>query len=1020
MIRIRMRGILGLSALALVAALAATPALEAQAQSAAPQKPAAAAQAPAADTQPAANGAPKTIELDDILAWKGLGAATLSNNGQWIAYRVSPLQGDSEVIIRNTANDTEYKVAVGEGFGGATVFSDDSAYAAVSTTMTRKAAQAARRARRPIQTGVTIIKLADGTKTEVAKIRRFAFSGETPGWIALHRYGADAAAGGPALPAAGGPAVPPPPGGRGAGPAAPSSRPRGTDLILRDLATGDELSLGNVADFQFDKSGRWLAYTIDAADQAGNGLQLRDMTAGTVRVLDSGKAWYERPTWTEKGDALAVLKGREDRAYRDRLHSVVGFTGFSANAAPTKVTFDPSTDKSFPAGMTISPNRSPSWTDDLDALIFGIHELRKSDRPSRPEPAEGEDAPAAPATPPAAPPAADDNADEKPNLVIWHWKDPRLQSQQEVQQNADRNYSYVSIYYPATQKFIRLADDELRTVNIAPKDKWAVGYDVREYQRMGNLDGRQFRDVYTVNLATGERKLALRKNRWIYGPSPDGTKVLFYQDKHFHVLDLTNGQTRNITASVPANFVNIESDVNVVDPPRNPWGFSSDSRFVVLNDGFDVWQVPVAQGTAVNLTVNGTRDGIRHRTRFSLDPDERGIDLSKPLYVDVYGEWTKKQGFGRIDPGKPGVKNLTWDDAMHGRLMKARKADVIVYSRETRAETPNFHVTTMAFGPAKKISDVYPDQKNFAWSGDAMLLDYTSEKGRKLQGSLFLPANYEKGKQYPMVVYIYERLTQGHNTYARPTSNGFNRSVYTSNGYAVLMPDITYHVNDPGMSAVWSVVPAVKAALATGIVDPKNVGIQGHSWGGYQTSFLVTQTDIFTAAVAGAPLTNMISMYGLIYKNSGVTNGMIFEASQGRFTSGYNDNWEAYARNSPVYHAQNVKTPLMILHNDLDGAVDFTQGIEYFNALRRMDKPVILLEYPGENHGLARPANQQDYTVRMKEWFDHYLKDAPAPDWMLEGIPRLKMEEHINERLKARKKTEPAKTTPPAKPGGGL
>ena len=1015
--RIRRRGIPGVFALATVAALTASPAPTAQqappaAQVAAePQKQAPqAAQAPAAAAHNPAPQAPKPIALEDIIAWKGLGAAALSSDGQWISYRVSPLQGDSDVIIRNTATDKEYKIAAGEGAGGAAMFSDDAAYAAVSTAPTRKAAQAARRARRPIQNGVTIITLADGTKTEVAKVRRFAFSNETPGWIALHRYGADAA------PGAAGPAAAPPPGGRagGAGDSAPSSRPRGSDLILRDLATGDELSLGNVADFQFDKSGRRLAFTIDAADQAGNGLQLRDMTSGAVRVLDSGKAWYERPTWTEKGDGLAVLKGREDKAYRDRLHSVVGFTGFSATAAPKKVTFDPSSDKSFPAGMTISQNRAPRWSDDLDALVFGIHTLRKADRPARPEPAEDAEAPAAPATPP--PPAADENADEKPNLVIWHWKDPRLQSAQQVQESIDRSYSYASVWYPATQKFVRLADDALRTVNITPKDKWAIGYDVREYERMGNLDGRAFRDVYTVNLATGERTVALKKNRWVYGPSPDGTKLLYYQDKHFHVLDIATGQSRNVTAGVPANFVNIEDDHNIVDPPRNPWGFSSDSKYVVLNDGFDIWQVPVAPGTAVNLTVNGTKDGIRYRQRFVLDPDERGIDLSKPLYVDVYGEWTKKQGFGRIDPGRPGVKNLTWEDASFGRLMKAKKAAIIVYSKETRGDTPNFHATTLAFGPAKKISDVYPDQKNFAWSGDAMLLDYTSDKGRKLQGSLFLPANYEKGKQYPMVVYIYERLTQGHNQYARPAANGFNRSVYTSNGYAVLMPDITYHVNDPGMSAVWSVVPAVKAALATGLVDATRVGLQGHSWGGYQTSFLVTQTDIFAAAVAGAPLTNMISMYSLIYKNSGGTNGAIFESSQGRFTSGYSDNWDAYARNSPVYHAQNVKTPLMILHNDQDGAVDFTQGIEYFNTLRRMDKPVILLEYPGENHGLARPANQHDYTVRMKEWFDHYLQGAPAPDWMKEGIPRLKMEEHINERLKARQKTEPSKTPPP---GGG-
>lgn len=989
-----------LFALAIAAALT-TPVIQAQSTTA-PPKPAPAAQQPAAQNAPAQPAAPKPIALDDILAWKGLGASAISNDGQWIAYRLSPLQGDSDVIIRSTSSDKEYKIAVGEGGFGAASFSDDSTYAAVATAPTRKAAQADRRARRPIQNGVTIIKLADGTKAEISKIRRFAFSNETPGWIALHRYGADTAPGGAAEGRAGGPPVPPTPGGApGAG--GPGNRPTGTDLILRDLATGDELSLGNVSDFQFDKTGRWLAYTIDAADQAGNGIQLRDMTTGAVRVLDSGKFWYSRPSWTEKGDGLAALKAKEDRAYRDRLHSIVAFTGFGAGAAPKKVVYDPSTDKSFPAGMTISPNRSPMWSEDLTAIVFGIHEARKSDRPARPEGAEGGDAPAAPAAP--ATPPADENPDEKPNLVIWHWKDDRLQSAQRVQETFDRNYSYASVYYPATQTFIRLADDELRTVNIAPKQKFAVGYDVRAYERMGNLDGRTFRDVYVVDLATGQRKLALKKNRWIYGPSPDGTKVLFYQDKHFHVLDLATGQTRNLTAGVPANFVNVEDDHNIVDPPRNPWGFSSDSKSVVLSDGFDIWQVPLAAGmNAVNLTVNGTKDGIRYRSRYILDPDERGVDLSRPLHVDVYGEWTKKNGFGRIEPGKPGVKNLTWEDASFGRLMKAKKADVIVYSKETRADVPNFYVTSLAFGPAKKISDVYPDQKNFTWSGDAMLLDYTSDKGRKLQGSLFLPANYEKGRQYPVIVYIYERLTQGHNTYARPTANGFNRSVYTSNGYAVLMPDITYHVNDPGMSAVWSVVPAVKAAIATGAVDPKKIGLHGHSWGGYQTSFLVTQTDMFAAAIAGAPLTNLISMYSLIYKNTGGTNGAIFESSQGRFTSGYSDNWEAYARNSPVYHAQNVKTPLMILHNDQDGAVDFTQGIEYFNTLRRMDKPVILLEYPGENHGLARPANQQDYTVRMKEWFDHYLKGEPAPDWMKDGIPRLKMDEHINERLKARQK----------------
>ncbi len=311
----------------------------------------------------------------------------------------------------------------------------------------------------------------------------------------------------------------------------------------------------------------------------------------------------------------------------------------------------------------------------------------------------------------------------------------------------------------------------------------------------------------------------------------------------------------------------------------------------------------------------------------------------------------------------------------------------------------------------QRLTDQRPQVSSFAWTEGVTLVNYTSDKGDKLQAALFLPAGYEKGKAYPTIVNIYEKMSQGANQFANPTANGFNRSYYTSNGYAVLLPDITYKVNDPGMSAVWCVVPALKAAIATGIVDAKKVGLTGHSWGGYQTSFLVTQTDMFAAAVAGAPLTNMISMYSLIYKNTGGGNGAIFEASQGRFKGGYWDNWDAYYRNSPVFFAKNVKTPLMILHNDKDGAVDFTQGVEYYNTLRRLQKPVIMLEYIGENHGLRKPSNMRDYTVRMKEYFDHYLKGAPAPEWLTKGVPRLQMEEHLKERAKPAAPAKPTTTT---------
>ena len=750
------------------------------------------------------------------------------------------------------------------------------------------------------------------------------------------------------------------------------------------------MNIGNVADFAFNKKGDWLAWTIDANEKIGNGIQVRNMANGALLPLDSGKAVYRGLNWTEKGEALAAVKGVEDKAYEDKLYSVVAVNGF-ASGAPQKTVYDPHADKDFPAGLTVSPNRPPTWTEDFGALMFGIHEVKK--KKGGDKAADKPDAPAA-----AAMRRPQEDEPEKPDLVLWHWKDGRLQSQQQVEEPRDKNFSYLATYRLAEKKFIRLADDEVRNVTAAPKQKFGIGTDNREYETMGSLDGRRYQDIYVVDLKTGARKLAVKKNRWSFGASPDGTRMLYHDDGNFFVYDMASGQATNITKNIPSVFWDQDDDHNVVKPPTNLIGWTKDGASALITDDWDIWNVPVNGGQATNLTVNGKKDKIRYQSRYRIDPEEKGIDLAAPMYLRAYGEWTKKAGIGLISNGKPGVKMLTWDDASFGGLMKAKKADVWFYTRETHADAPNYLVADSSLSNGKIITDVNPQQKDFLWSSGAKLIDYTSAKGDKLQGALFLPANYEPGKSYPTIVYIYEKLSQGLNSYTVPTYNGFNKTTYTSNGYAVLMPDIVYKVNDPGMSAVWCVLPALEAAIKTGIVDKDHVGIQGHSWGGYQTSFLVTQTNAFAAAVAGAPLTEMITMYNSIYWNSGGGNMAIFESSQGRFTGSPLDVPEAYQRNSPITHAKNVKTPLVILHNDKDGAVDFTQGIFYYNTLRRLQKPVVMLQYKGENHGLRVPANMKDYTVRMKEFFDHHLKGKSAPKWWIEGVPHLKLKEHLEER----------------------
>ncbi|HET9533566.1 MAG TPA: prolyl oligopeptidase family serine peptidase [Blastocatellia bacterium] len=928
---------------------------------------------------------PRPLEIADVASWKRVQMATVSNDGQWFAYRLVPNEGDGEVIVRRLSDNKELKFPAGEGGFAPITFSDDSKWVAFTVFPNSKETKRLRKERKPIHTKVALVNLATEKKIEFEKIRRFAFSGEQSTWIALHRTG-DGPATGPPSPSP----FPVPPAS-----AASSDRASGTDLILYELSTGNQLNIGNVSEFAFDKKGNHLAFIIDAAEKTGNGIQLRNMSSGAVLPLESDKANYRSLNWNEEGTAFAALKGVEDKKYEDKLYSVVAFSDVGANTR--KVSYDPKEDKSFPADMTLSPNRSPVWTDDMTGLLFGIHAAKKKkDADKAGE--EKKDGDAAPDPRAAAMAAMRRDEPDKPDVVIWHHKDSRLQSQQQVQENLDKNHNYLATYRIAEKRFIRLGDDNVRRMDAAPKHKYAIGFDNSPYEYTGNLDGLRYQDVYAVDLKTGERRLAVKKARNYYGPSPDGTHILYFEEGHFYTYDMTTGRSYNITEKVPSVFYNTEDDHNISKPPRFPIGWAKGGVSVLLSDGWDIWNVPVHGGQATNLTANGKKDQVRYRTRYRIDPEEKGIDTSKPIYVGMYGEWTKKSGIARIENGK--VTPLLWDDAGFGGLIKAKNADRYLYTRENFETYPDYYAADASLKEGKRLTDANPQKKNFLWSKGVKLIDYTSAKGDKLQGALFLPANYEPGKSYPTIVYIYEKLSQGLNFYTSPSVGGFNKSLYTSQGYAVFMPDIVYRVNDPGMSAAWCVLPALEAAIKTGVVDRSRVAIHGHSWGGYQTAFLVTQTDAFKAAIAGAPLTNMISMYSLIYWNTGSANQPIFESSQGRFTTGYWDNLEAYARNSPVYHAKNVKTPLIILHNDKDGAVDFTQGIEYFNTLRRLGKSVVMLQYKGENHGLAKLENRKDYSVRMLEFFDHHLKGKPAPAWLREGVPHLKIKEHLDERAK--------------------
>ena len=1004
----------------------------------------------AKDAQPASRWTPpasigRQLTLSDLLTWKQIRTPILSNDGRWLAYNLGPNEGDAEVVVRSTGADgKEWRFPVGDAvaanpsgnqnpnaaYNGSIGLAGNSRWAAFfiypsSATPRRGRGAAGGGAGSQAASGqsrtpnkLAVVNLADGTKREFENVRAFRFAGDRSDWLAIH-HGAPAPASGGAAGAPGG-------SGSGGGSGGTSAAQTGTTLELVNLAAGASapaIAMPNVTEFAFDDNATFIAYTIGVSDQLGNSIQLRQLASGVTRSLDAQKAQYRRITWGDSSDALAVLRVVNDTAQNaPNEENVTALVWRSVAASPAAAEITPKT-AGVPAGLYLSDDSAIDFGRGAQTFYFGLREAR----PARPRNTGSFNAPRPTGTAPggggntgrvAAAPQTDADV---PSLVLWHWKDPRTQATQQVQENTDRNFAYAAAFNIAAGRVIRLADDKMRSVQRGSRDTWAVGTDISPYELDASIKGFSYRDLYAVHVATGERKLIQKKvpgggfggfGGAVSPFSPDNGRYTYYDAGDWKVYDFATGTTKVITTGVPTQFWDTEDDHNQVKPPIGGGliGWSRDGSSVILRDNWDLWRVPVNSGNAVNLTGNGKRDQIRYQQRLVFDTrDRNGIDLRQPMYVETYGEWTKKEGLARVDAMRGGATQVSVEDAKVD-YRRARDANVWAYTRQTVARFPDWYAADEGLRNERRLTDANPQQKDVAWTSGARLIDYECENGLgKQQAVLWLPAGYEQGKSYPTLTYIYEELSQGFHAYAQPNATRYsNPSVFTSRGYAFLMPDIAYKVNDPGRSAVWCVVPAVKAAIATGIVDSTRVGLQGHSWGGYQTSFITTQTKIFKTAVAGAPLTDMTSMFGSIYWNSGNTDGSIFIASQGRFTGGPNEVPEAYARNSPQVHAQNLDMPFMILHNDRDGAVDFNQGITYYNHLRNLGKEVVLLEYVGENHGLARPANQKDYALRMTEWFDTFLRDQPAPDWLQEGVPRLKMEAH----LKARKPLVESKAEP--------
>lgn len=869
----------------------------------------------------------------------------------------------------------------------------------------------------PPPTRVELRNLATGAIKSWQDVQAFAFNANSTHLVLKRRApGANTTANGRG--AAGGGADAPAPGGAGAagggGNAAPQG-PRGTDIIIHNLVTGRDQLLGSVNEIAFNKSGELLAYTIDSAVKDGNGLFLIDLKTNRFYTLDNDTKIYSRLTWSDDGTALAVLKGADVDKMRERDNLLLAFASVQAamadiEAAPA--TLDPTKASGFQKGWVVSDRAPLDWSDDNKRVFFG-----------------------AKAQVPAPDPGPRKGIDELANVDVWNTIDERVQSLQMTRADQERNFSFRQAFDVAGAKYVKLADETMRELDVAPDGRWAVGRDTRgfihDYKRPAA-------DIYRVNTSTGERTLMLKAQitntstgSHVFGISPDGRFFLYWKDNKFQAYDLDAATTKTLGGATAPSFIDLEFDHPGPKPAYGIAGYTSDKTAVIIQHRYDLWQIPLDGSAGKNLT-NGIGTKGEMRLRYvrtePLEPNlgnlaaaaggpggpsgpgggggGRGsnaaaratIDLAKPVILSAYGEWTKKAGFYELSNGQ--LKELVYEDAVFSNPIKAAKADKYLFTRQTFVEFPDLRVGAYGFKDSKKLSDVNPQQKDYMW-GRRILFDYKLKDGQRAQGILALPDDYKPGERRPMLVTFYEKNSQNLHRYNAPsllTGMGGSPMEAVSKGYITMLPDVYYRTGASHSDQLEAVEAATRKVIEMGYADPKHIGVTGHSYGGEGAAFIGTRSRLFAAVGMGAGVVDLYfdfnQNWGWSYSvpggNGGGNNAFDYYLySQGREAVSPWSDPEMYMFESALSHVPEVTAPFLIMHGAADPTVPFTNGLAMYNALRFNNKKAVLLAYPGEGHGLRGVANRRDLTVRFFEFFDHYLKGAPAPKWLTEGVAYL-------------------------------
>ena len=761
-------------------------------------------------------------------------------------------------------------------------------------------------------------------------------------------------------------------------------------LTVINTATGATDTIHRVEGLELDRSGTRLALTtcIDKKDSLSvSSVILMNLATGRTDTLSRDKKAYKGLSFNHSGDKLLFLATSEDA--KD-----VGTQSYGIWMAEEK-TLSRATRKKpaavdvtvhemvveecegLPEGWIISEKSGVRFSNCDSRLILSLRERI---------------------------PAKDTTVVdfEAPKLDIWRWDSPEIPPAAK-RNSLDRKLTSVVNLSNDSSRVIVLSRNIFDNISFiqGADGPTALSSDRSAYAFQSMWDYNGYADISLVSLSDGTRTpLGERLHN---AQISDHGKYLTWFDREsgdWYCEDITTRRTVNLTASTGVSFVNDERDVPEEKSSWTGRSWFGDDDFMLISDRYDIWKFrPDGQSPACLTAGAGRKAGIRYRyTDFEQNDDSHIFQNLKEhpakgaIYLTAFDENDMRNGLATISLERPAAPVTSLGEYSYQNYVRARGSSRIIY-RKGNFETPtDIHVSTDLLRTSQQITHINPQMKDYLW-GKARLVSWTAYDGTPLKGILYTPENLDSAAKYPMIVYFYEKNTQ--NLFAAynpaPSRSVINFPYCVSNGYVVFIPDIVYETGHPGKSAFNCIVSGAEAMCAQfSFIDRSRMALQGQSWGGYQTAYLVTQTDMFAAAEAGAPVSNMTSAYGGMRWGTGASRIGQYEHGQSRVGKTLWDEGglDLYIENSPVFFADKVTTPLMIMSNDGDGAVPWYQGVEMFMAMRRLGKPCWLLEYNNEAHNLNLCNNSKDLSVRLMQFFDHFLKDGPLPEWMVEDIPQ--------------------------------